>query len=208
MAVTLDTALVTAADFKTFRKLSGSGDDTLIALLVSQVSAAVSAWCGRKFAQATYTNEVYDGTGTGALYLRNWPVTSPMASGHGVWVDQTHQWTTALVEHKLDGTTSSGDYVVADGEDGQGLLSRIGSTWPKVRRCIRVTYQGGYATVPAPVQSAAMRLLAIAYDVTVKGLHAVSSESVEVGGGSRTVITREMPDDVRRMLTPFRRVVW
>lgn len=56
--------------------ISSDTRDTQLIMLINHVTAFMERYCKRTFKSATYTNEVYDGTGTKELILKNFPVTS------------------------------------------------------------------------------------------------------------------------------------
>lgn len=72
--------LVTATEYKTYAGISGSGDDTVIGVLIDIACAQIRRYCGRNMttgfdAAVTYT-EKYDGNGYKQLQLTEWPITS------------------------------------------------------------------------------------------------------------------------------------
>lgn len=190
-----DSALITTATLKTHLDISHANEDTQLAAIVAQVSAGVSEWCQRRFAETTYTDEEYDGPGGRALYLRAWPVSS--VASFKLDTQRTWAASSALTE----GT----DWMVRNDEMGWGRVDRLpdGYRWPRGRRIIRVTYTAGYSTIPAAVQLAAMRWAAVIYQRSDLALDAVSARSLPVGGGNVTVITPEMPKEVAQLLSPF-----
>ena len=56
-------AYTTAADVKTLLGISGSGDDTLLGVLVAAAQAAVDAYCNRTFEASTNTIRYFDAIG-------------------------------------------------------------------------------------------------------------------------------------------------
>jgi hypothetical protein len=204
-----DTALCTRDEFKARMNISDGVKDTQIDDLIIAVSARVSQWCGRKFAQATYTDEIYDGTGTDTLYLRNWPVTTPMSGVSGtIHEDSSRGWTasTLLTEYTSDGNSTTGDYVILPDEMGLGRVKKVTGTWIVGPAVIKVTYQGGYATIPEPVNRAALRLMSQMWTVAERHWDAQTSEAIQAGGGSSTMVEHKMPPDVVELLRPWKRV--
>lgn len=69
--------LTNLVDVKAYLNVATANDDTVLASLISSVSAFIDRYCGRAFLTASYT-EVYDGPGNGhtRLWLRNTPVTA------------------------------------------------------------------------------------------------------------------------------------
>jgi len=200
----VDSALVTSADAKTYLAgLSGtSAADTVLAELVEHASAAISVWCNRKFATATYTGELYDGSGTPSLYLDQWPITSVTS----IYLDSTRVWSSSALLTEYTALNTAGDYYPHLLEQGQGLVERVNGSWAKGQRNIKATYVAGYATIPDAIRQACLRLIGHMYDVRTRGLHAVTSESIP--GGSVTFIGHGMPDDVQQLILPYRRVAF
>ena len=212
----LDTQIVTAAEFKAFRKVQGTEDDALIAILVSQISGWVSTWCGRKFEQASY-DLTYDGNGSRFFFVDYWPVTVGTVV---LWQDGLRKWadSTKLIE---DTSTVTGDFLVHPGENGGGKIERLGGrvaalgadegssgSWILGSRVIRVQYQAGYpqATIPGPVKWVANVLLSIEYDLCRDGTHGVRSQRLPTGSGSEAgIISTAMPERCEQVLASWRR---
>ncbi len=160
-------ALITAADWKTSRGIAGIDFDTRLDVAVPAAEAYVRRYCGRDMAngfESAARTEVYDGTGTSTIRLREWPVDSitsvaylsSVASGAATYGDTV---------------TSSGYYVAGDGElvrfsggghwptdhgPHGGLLcgTSLDAYWAIGTGNIEVQYTGGYATVPADLAEA------------------------------------------------------
>jgi uncharacterized phiE125 gp8 family phage protein len=69
-------ALLTLDEVKEWLEVEDYSSDVLLERLIEATSLAVEALCGRKLASRTYTDELYCGTGTRWLTLREFPVTS------------------------------------------------------------------------------------------------------------------------------------
>ena len=65
-----------------------TGNAPLMQRLVTAASQTARTTIGRNPLVAAY-NETYDGTGTGLLTLRNWPVIAVSASSSGRWSAQS-----------------------------------------------------------------------------------------------------------------------
>lgn len=115
-----------------------------------------------------------------------WPITQHTATtnldGHGrrsvkVRALALTACAVELVEH---GTARA----LVDGTDFEwsedGILDRLGGTWPDRRRCVRVTYTAGFDPVPEDVTAAVLEAAAAAYRIT-PGL-----ASKQVGGITET----------------------
>tara|TARA_Y100001973_G_scaffold105372_1_gene178276 strand:+ start:35 stop:895 length:861 start_codon:yes stop_codon:yes gene_type:complete len=68
-------ALTTVANAKTYMGITGSSQDSLIELLINNVSDQIERWCDRTFAEKTYT-EFIDARGTRTLAVANPPITT------------------------------------------------------------------------------------------------------------------------------------
>lgn len=127
MAVTAAAnALATVADVKYTwgRKQDDTGQDDRVQTLINNISGRIESWCGRKFKEATYTDEYYDGPNGYYLFLKQYPVTD-----------------TPVV--KLDGNTvSASTYTVYPNE------GMIRGSWIPGHKNYTVTYKAGFATIP------------------------------------------------------------
>lgn len=165
--------LVSTAEYKQWRSITGSSQDTLIAFLLGMSSAFVRRMCGRDltngFESATRT-ETYSGTDETTIQLREWPITS-VTSVTQLWAGGSSE--------VLDSNTYRVD---AD----TGLLSRI-DVWRNRFASVRtdgsmvvgtwkpephyaegflnfsVVYEGGYGTIPADLHQAVCQLTDILY---------------------------------------------
>lgn len=59
---------------KAILHMTASTDDTLITTIATYVRRWVQNYCGRKLEPATQTDEEYNGNGSDALYLRQYPI--------------------------------------------------------------------------------------------------------------------------------------
>lgn len=207
--MTPDTALTTLEAVKLYLGgRTGALRDEHLSALVARKSAEVSVWCGRRFVQTTHT-EYYDGNGSDQLYLRHYPITTPLTGSQGIWEDAARQFATAvaLIE---DTNTTTGDFRFDRGgeEEGQGIVVRVNGIWQRGRQNYKVVYQAGYATIPGTVVEAVHRLIAVAFFHTENNTQAVVSQTNPAGGGSVNVVEHGIPKDVRELLAPYRWVGW
>ena len=160
--------LVSLADYKTYAGISGTTNDTRLTALLTSASKAVRNWCDRNatngFELAERT-ETYDGTGTGAIRLRERPVTAIASVS---WID-------------ADGNTEALDATAYRYEAGTGLLYLIGSrsrtvsafgdygrhefrfgiepNWGNEPQSVQVVYTAGYTTIPEDLQYVVERIV-------------------------------------------------
>ena len=137
--------------------------------MVPQAIAIAESFCNRKFCKQTLT-EYYDGNGTSEIVLRNIPVVSIT----NIWEDVDRNFTS---DHLL---TADKDYIF---NETNGIVTRIDAYWPhllrkgrvpvrgqggymslgakqlvmteaRYRKCIKVTYEAGWDTIPMDIQFA------------------------------------------------------
>lgn len=68
-------ALTTTARLSSFSDLADA-NSTLLESIINAVTDYIENYCGRRFKLTTYTNQVYDGTGSDVLLLENYPITT------------------------------------------------------------------------------------------------------------------------------------
>lgn len=161
-------AITTVSNCKAFRGVDSSNQehDDELARLIASVQMFLEEECGRHFESATVT-EYYNGDDwQDTLILSRPPVTSIV----NLWDDHTRAYTTPI----------SASYYAFDA--GSGVIHLLdGLTFGKGRRNIKVTYVGGYATIPLDLEQAAIEM---AWAAREKGLHnliGVRSRSVADG---------------------------
>ena len=127
-------ALTTVADVKYTwgRKQEDTSHDDRIQTLINTISGRIESWCGRKFKSATYTDEVYDVPKGAHFFLKQYPIIGdPVVKLDDVVVDAA-EYAVYPEEGFLLGSWNCGQ-----GSPFSG------------RRVYKVTYQAGYATIPA-----------------------------------------------------------
>jgi hypothetical protein len=168
-------ALTTLSDLKTFLGITDTSEDTLLSLLITQVSDAIQEYCGRTFGSSSYT-EFYCGDGKPYLSLNQRPVTSIS----NIYLDNGAFWGSTSGSFSSGTLLNAGvDYaLVIDQPDNSsrcGLVFNINGWWdvpftytpgiispnlgPGVGN-IQVTYTAGYASVPTQIELAANMAIA------------------------------------------------
>jgi uncharacterized phiE125 gp8 family phage protein len=190
--------LITVDEYKEYAGLPADDPvhDTVLGALIEAASMVVETWCRRSFLKASVT-EWCDGGGTPVLALRRAPI-QLVAS-------------VALYENGGQGeatTVASTEYAI-DADAGLLLYLTPGTTtswgrayWPRGVRNIQVVYEGGFATLPAPV-GLGVKLLTSFYYQRRGGDPSVTGES---GGGwsSSASEVGELPAPVAALLAPYR----
>ncbi len=152
MATLKDYALTTVADVKESLGIASSNHqyDNLIIRKINQATAMIESYCGRHFKQATYTDELYNGSNIDQLVLKQRPLI--IAADTPLTIKGRY---TPLNEADLE--TIDSELYFADAESAViGLNFRLSGHWGRYA----VTYTAGYATIPDDLAEAAASLAA------------------------------------------------
>lgn len=87
-------AFTTLARAKAFLGISGDSKDTVLTMLINQITGTIESYCGRRFLRQTFTDEEYDGTGREELVLKQYPVTSITRLQVNTAGDNSDSWDT------------------------------------------------------------------------------------------------------------------
>jgi hypothetical protein len=205
--------LATVANYKAWAGINGTGSDAAITLMLAQAEASVRRYAGRDMTngfESANRTETYNGDGSAVLQLREWPVTTLTTVEER---DRAGTWTTLDAdEYRVDTRT--------------GQLYRLGATWGRIvsdfigggnnpafgvspawsadPASVRVTYTGGYSTIPADIVAVVYML--IDYKLANAGGNpSATSEtigvySVSTSGSSVTeheILKANMPSETR-----------
>jgi uncharacterized phiE125 gp8 family phage protein len=196
--------ITTASNYKTSRGVPGSDYDTIIADIITQQQAWLERQCGRAFDEATYTDEAYDGTGTGELWLDNRPVST----------------LTAVKILASDGTTTtldSGDYRLVDSQYIHRLKSTgwdavspwdgySGPCFPRGHGNVLVTYTAGYGSGEHPDDLVSLMYQLVDIALHDRGHSALIQQQAD-GVVQRTRMTPTDAEKVKAdLIRPWKRV--
>ncbi len=164
--------------------LAATADDALLQRLVTAASGFIHTWLDRDLTQQSYS-ETRDGTGGTRLALANTPVT-------------------AVTSLAIDGVaippmpdTVSPGY----GFSATQLVLR-GFAFTRGVRNIAVTYTAGYAATPPEVEQACIELVALRY----RERERIGHVSKSLGGETVAFSQKDMSDDIKTILSLYRRV--
>lgn len=129
-------ALTTKSRVKDRMELTATNFDDLLDRLILSVTARIEQMCNRRFIQATYTNELHDGsdiydTKRTILMVKNSPVQAITSVQYKSGLNSDPTWN----------SYDADDY---DVDLTAGLLYFKGSL-PKGRQNVRITYTGGFS---------------------------------------------------------------
>lgn len=188
--------LTTVATLKTELSISGSDQDTALAALIAQASAAIESYCNRQFGHRTVTDTLRNRARREALVLSVIPVT-------GV---------TAVTE---SGTAlEASDYELDSAKSG--LLFRLDSNdnltcWAAAK--IVIGYTAGYilpgtdgANLPADVERACIDLCVRTYHATGRDAALTSEELPGVIKQTFSTTTETLSEDILCRINPYRLV--
>ncbi len=170
MAVLLSYALTTVADVKETLGIDAgnTSKDNLIIRKINQATEMIEGYCSlpqdHHFAQTSYTDEEYDGTGVNQLIIRM----RPIVAGETFTLQQRD---TALNED--DWTTVNTDYYFVD-EKAAVVDAKF--TFSEQWNRYRVTYTAGYDTIPFDLAEACATLAAFYVDNATTGTGVKSKE--------------------------------
>lgn len=182
--------LTTLAQVKAYGAISGTEADVLLATLISAASERIKRYLRRDLVPATYTDQELDGPGTLALRLPQYPVT-------------------AISAVTLEGSALAGtDYSL---EASSGLLYYTPgggdpAPWPRGRRNVTVTYDAGFAALPADLMLAATITVVWDYKRTGAGGSRLGDRASVVGDDTAQFLVDPWAPDALAILRGFRRV--
>jgi len=118
-------------------------DDNLLTRLINSVTDYIENTCGRRFADTTYTDELYSGDADFELILKQYPLTA----------------TQAVSVKVADVLLAAADYYTIQPE---GVLHK-NSGWTRGIQNIKVTYSAGFAVIPSDLEQACIELVGLTY---------------------------------------------
>lgn len=150
-------------------------DDIRLTSCLTRASTIIEGMTGRTFASTVYTTEIYDGTGTHYLQLRNFPV---------ITLSQVLEAGNALT---IGTSYASGTDVVVEAEIGRiHRLFALFYSWPKY---YSVTYTAGFAAVPDDIVEVAIQLTLLM--LKEKERAGILQHST---GAAQSTYTRKLPE--------------
>jgi hypothetical protein len=164
-------------------------DNLLLETLINAATDFMEDYCGRRFLETDYTNELYDGDGTEMLFLKNYPIVTIT----------TIYWAYVGVADQL---IDSDEYkIYASG----GYVYKVGS-WIVGHQNIKINYTAGYdfATdgIPSELQDICNALVNLKYNQPDKQ----GIESERMGGYAVSYSKDDLPADLKKCLNLWRKM--
>lgn len=164
---------------------TGVGDQARVETLINAASASANLYTGRLLAARSHT-ETLDGTGRTTILLPEYPVNSITS----LYVDG---------DRSFGATTEVTDYQYYD----EGEIYYSGG-FPDIRKCVRITWNAGYATVPEDLQIAIAEIVQWylgRFDGDGVGVTAIQNPD-----GIVTRYERDIPFSARMRLNRYKKV--
>jgi hypothetical protein len=196
-------ALTTTQRIKDRLLITVSSHDTEITRLVNAVTDWIEGYCGRRFKESTYTQEVYSVNGSQMrfLMLKQAPVSTLSTLEYAAGTPSNKSWTAFTTdEYELRG----------NGSDG---IVRVYSTLPYGTNTLRATYTAGYKinftnygdnsthTLPADITELAERMIVKTWKR--RDNHGKTSESFQ---GASVSWATALDDEDRHTLDRYKRM--
>ena len=187
--------LITIDEFKTYKGINSETDDTIISLLIGNVTSFIKEYTGRYLIDYAHTDKVeyFDGTDYPLYFPNEFPLISVTELATSTDGGVTY---TALVENT--------DYFVDLEEDAlvnNTALTGFVTSSIKHKSC-RVTYKAGYTTAPHALQQAALDMV----EYYRKEEHAISKSMQSAHVENPVIILNgsQLPAHIKRVLDLYR----
>jgi hypothetical protein len=188
-------ALVSTTSMTTYLGIAlGSTEESECDLLINAASRLAVDYTGRGMDTngvsrllSTSRTEYYDGDGTDTLYVKAYPISAVTS----IYVDPDRDYTSSDL---LD----TDDYVYYEND---GKICTDGALFTGGRKSVKVTYTGGYTSVPADLQQAVKELVLFWYKRNTD--KRVGGASMSVGDKSISYET-DIPDSVKSTFKRYR----
>jgi hypothetical protein len=185
------TLLTTLSRVKTHKGIAAGTTtfDAQLSQIILGVSTAFEEFCGRTFADTTYTDEVHDGSGfRDAIVLNQRPITTT---------------TTMIV--KLD--DDAVDATLYGNDADEGIVYLANGVWSQGRRNLKVTYSAGYTTMPEDLVMAATAQVVHVFNQSSPGGARLGLDSnADASGGGTSYSPSDFLPEVLRTLRAYQRV--
>lgn len=181
-------AIVTLADYKTFAEIGSNTQDTRLTLILDLVDSLVNTYCNRKFEQATYTEEQVEIINSISIFIDNPPLNSVTTLEY---FSQGKVWTVVDAADFLEYSEEGHIEIISNNIVTLGILKPF-----------RVTYSGGFTTIPADLKLAVFDLTTF-YHKREKSPRVVQNNT-SVTSASDKISRSQMPAHIKRVLDLYR----
>lgn len=186
------TELCPIATVKTLLGISTTQQDALLTIIKAQVEAWVMNYCGRDFIVQDYV-EYYDGDDYNSLRLRQRPINSVAEINS----DPARIFAAASIIPTSD--------FIADAQTLRlGFVQLLTYKFLRGAKSTKVTYNAGYATIPADLSFAVAQIVAKQFKVIDKKLFAETTQTT--GSMTVTLSIDTYPKDAMNVISSYRRI--
>jgi len=198
MTVDADVALVTLDQAKSWLKISGSTEDSILTDLVNRSGALANTYTGRHLKSKEWT-EYYDGDGGTVLQLKQFPVTAITS----INVDPKREWSAdTLVDLTADSLQNMNAGIVR-------LWNAGGAFW-RGRANVKVVYTAGYkdatdTLVPYDLQEAALLIIMYSYKRHYQDQR-IGLQSETIGQKTIAFTNESIPKKAQAILDQYRAI--
>jgi hypothetical protein len=141
-------ALTTLDHLKEVLGETTNDNNTLLENIINRATDTIESYCNnRRFKSTVYTEEMYDGTGTHYINLRQYPVTEVTVVEQNNGIAGDPHWD--VVDSDL------GSYIEDGHGPGQLYYEHV---FVRGARNYRTTYTAGYTTIPYDLEQACLDL--------------------------------------------------
>ncbi len=182
-----DNALVTWDQLKRALGISKDDDESRYEWLINGASSRIEQMVGRKLFSAERT-EYQAGHGGEIILLDCWPVSEI----DSLYVDANR-------EFGSDTEIDSEDY---DLDSGSGVVYLLGKKAPRGRKIIKVTYTGGYESIPEDLQAATVEIVVANFRRMAKNQGGIKSISAPDSVG--TTYELSIPVNARQVIELYK----
>ena len=177
--------LCVLTDVKAYLGLTSSTDDMVLSALISAESGFIQSYLDRVLQISPYTDQ-FSGSGRNRHHLYNYPCTAVVS----VTVNG------AAIPAAI-GPTTAGYLMIDDSVVLIGGYQYIRGDW----NCI-INYTAGL-TIPLEIVHACVELVAMRY----KERDRIAISSKGLAGETTSYVTKSMPDHVKDILRPYKKVI-
>ncbi len=178
-----------ALQFETAEAVS---ENNLLVSLINRTSSRMETYCGRNFKVREYT-EYQDGDGTPTVFTDHYPITSVSS----LWDDTEREFTDSSND-----LLSSADYMIYS-DEGSIRLYNDETTFNKGYQNIKITYSGGYETLPGDLEEACLDWVLTLYRKIKDRTHGYMTKSAS--GASVLIDLKAIPESVKAVLDSYRK---
>lgn len=189
-------ALTSVANVKAYRGISVSTYDSLFELLINSISEWIEQACGNRvfLAPDSDATELHDGdwdaTGRCKIFPKQYPIVSITSIEYKTGSHDNPTWV----------AFNASDYTY-DANAGIIYFTASLSSIKPNRQNIRLTYKGGYSSVPSDLELACIKLVCKEFDR--RRSQGATNESV--GGGS-VGWNEDIDPSAKKIFTRYRRI--